>query len=856
MGEAPTPTSLDATPGPLAGTRVVELGDELGEYCGLLLAGLGAEVVKVEPREGAASRRLGPFLDDVVDPEHSLFFWTYNRGKRSIALAIPEERPLLEQLVDTADVLLDSTPNGTLAELDLDDATLRTRWPTLIHARLSPFGATGPWAGFQGSDLVHLALGGVMMNCGYDPDPTGHYDLPPIAPQLWHSLHIAGEQLAIGVVAALLSRAGTGAGQQVSCAIHEAVAKSTENDLMSWVMLRQPLLRQTCRHSRPAISDWTVYYTKDGRWVNAVGLAARDRRKLRPFLDRYGMAEGFEDPEENRRQGAQDIPGNAWKVTSDGTFVQRLVRRFRYDDLPWREAQEAGLLWAPVRKPHENAIDDHWLARGTFSDVEHPELGRSLRYPTSKWLSTRGSWTPGRRAPRLDEDRAEVLAAVTPRAPITARPRVAEPRHSPYGTPFPLQGVRILDFTWFLASSGATRFLAALGAEVIKVEWKTHPDSGRGSLVPEGGRAARRTATVPLASLQDPSIGGQFNNKNTGKRALSLNVADPKGLEIAKALLVHCDVVSEGFSPGVLERWGLGYPVQQALKPDIIYVKQSGMGTFGTYGTFRAVGPIAAALSGVSEMSGLPEPAPPAGWGYSYLDWFGAYSMALAILSALHHREQTGEGQWIDASQTEAGIFLTGVPVLDWTANGRVWGRTGNRSAYQSAAPEGVYRTRGEDRWIAVTCSTDVEWEALARAAGHPEWLDDPRFASRPARLAHLDALDALVESWTGDQDGYHVMHTLQGVGVPAGVCQSAEDRCERDPQLEALGWLTEVTATKIGTWPVAELPIRMSDTPPHCGGINDRGAPLYGEDTRAVLAELLGLSDREVEQLAADGVV
>ncbi len=142
-------------------------------------------------------------------------------------------------------------------------------------------------------------------------------------------------------------------------------------------------------------------------------------------------------------------------------------------------------------------------------------------------------------------------------------------------------------------------------------------------------------------------------------------------------------MVAEGFSPGVLERWGLGYEEQQKIRPDVIYVKQSGMGTFGTYGRFRAVGPIAAALSGMSEMSGLPSPAPPAGWGYSYLDWFGAYSMALSILAALYHRDRTGEGQWIDASQTEAGIMLTQVPVLDWSANGRAWERTGNRAAYQ-----------------------------------------------------------------------------------------------------------------------------------------------------------------------------
>src|SRR2546427_3503499 len=161
------------------------------------------------------------------------------------------------------------------------------------------------------------------------------------------------------------------------------------------------------------------------------------------------------------------------------------------------------------------------------------------------------------------------------------------------------------------------------------------------------GRAARDRATGPLPGVTDPDMGGQFNNKNPGKRGISLNVRHPKGLEIARRLVAMSDVVAEGFSPGVLDSWGLGYAALRAIKPDIIYVQQSGMGAQGTYGRFRTVGPIANSFSGLSEMSGLPEPAMPAGWGYSYLDWMGAYSFALAILTALFHRARTGQGRWV-----------------------------------------------------------------------------------------------------------------------------------------------------------------------------------------------------------------
>ncbi|HTP96457.1 MAG TPA: CoA transferase [Burkholderiales bacterium] len=851
----------------LAGVRVIEVGDEIGEYCGLLLAGLGADVVKVEPPEGNATRSIGPFYQDKPHPERSLYFWNFNRAKRSVALDLrsPGGRDALLRMLANADVLLDSSCGGLNSALDLDRRALAAKFAALVVARMTPFGDDGPWAGFKASDLIHLALGGVMMNCGYDPDPSGHYDLPPIAPQMWHAYQIAGEHHVMGIVAALLHRNRTGEGQDVSCAVHEAVAKSTELDLMSWVMRRAPLYRQTCRHSTEAPGRIpNISHTKDGRWYISWLVSARDEANLVPFLDRYGMAADLRAPDKSTDLLARDVPGSTpmdERKAHVQEVIQRFVRSYRYAEMPWLEAQEAGLLWAPLRKPHENIADPHWIERGTFAEVEHPELGRAFPYATSKWLSTATSWQVGRRAPLIGEHTDEVLresARAEPvlRAKPDATPRTPTPRLSARGRPFALQNVRILDFSWFLASAGGTRFVAALGAESIKVEWKGNPDTRLGAMAPVGGRAARARATAPLPGETDPMMGGQFNNKNTGKRGLSLNIRDPRGLAIAKDLVRICDVVAEGFSPGVLERLGLGYDVLKSIRPDIIYVQQSGMGGVGRYGRMRTVGPIAAAFAGTSDMSGLPEPVMPAGWGYSYLDWMGAYGFALAILGALYHRDRTGEGQWIDASQCEAGIFIGGTAVLDWAANGRVWSRYGNRSPYKPAAPHGAYRCAGEVRWIALACFDDAEWMALAKVAGHPEWPGDPRFASLTARLENQDALDAALTAWTQTQDAYRCMQLLQRARVPAGVCQTAEDRCDNDPQLAALEWLTEVRGTRIGEWPLAEFPVKLSATPAHVGGLINRGAPCYGEDNEYVLGELLGFSRADIARLAEDGVI
>jgi crotonobetainyl-CoA:carnitine CoA-transferase CaiB-like acyl-CoA transferase len=426
---------------------------------------------------------------------------------------------------------------------------------------------------------------------------------------------------------------------------------------------------------------------------------------------------------------------------------------------------------------------------------------------------------------------------------------------APHHKPMPLAGVRVLDFTWFLASAGGTRFLSAFGAECIKVEWKANPDTRVAAMAPVGGRAARERATGPLPGVTDPDMGGQFNNKNPGKRGLSLNMRDPRGREIARKLVALSDIVAEGFSPGVMDRWGLDYQRLREIRPNIIYAQQSGMGTVGRYGRYRAVGPIAAALSGVSEMSGLPEPAMPAGWGYSYLDWIGAYSFAAAMLAALHHRDRTGRGQWIDASQTESGIFVAGGAILDWSANDRTWGRTGNMSADGRAFPHGVYPCQGTDRWLAIACVSDEERRALAKVIG-VDAAGQRLLTLTAGAQAEADEVDALITRWTLGQDAYTAMYELQAVGVPAGVCQDAHDRCDTDPQLRHLHWLTEVSGTKIGRWPVAEVPVKLSETPAHIGGVLDRGAPCYGEDNEWVLGELLGYGRSDIAELEADGVI
>ena len=401
-------------------------------------------------------------------------------------------------------------------------------------------------------------------------------------------------------------------------------------------------------------------------------------------------------------------------------LLQRLIGRFTYDEAPWREAQEAGLLFVPVRRPEENLHDEHWKIRGTFSEVEHPELGRSFTYVTSKWISTattrgRPGVAPGAPSTRTGLQSSKELTGDPPASPglhaVAARARTALAERKP---------LRRSTASGSSISPGSSPRPAALGssprwsAEVIKVEvgphTRRHPHRRHGPRLADELPVTLATSRPRRRDGSRTWAGSSTTNKNAGKRGMSLNVRHPEGLAIARRLIAISDVVAEGFSPGVMDRWGLGYEALQEIKPDIIYAQQSGMGTHGLYGRFRAIGPIAASLAGITEMSGLPEPALPAGWGYSYLDWIGAYSFGLAIVSALYHRDRTGEGQWIDASQTETGIFISGVPLLDYSVNGRGWSRIGNRSPWKPAAPHGAFACASEDGWISFGCFTEEEW--------------------------------------------------------------------------------------------------------------------------------------------------
>jgi crotonobetainyl-CoA:carnitine CoA-transferase CaiB-like acyl-CoA transferase len=408
--------------------------------------------------------------------------------------------------------------------------------------------------------------------------------------------------------------------------------------------------------------------------------------------------------------------------------------------------------------------------------------------------------------------------------------------------------------------AGATRLLASMGAEVIRIEPTDPRQVDLARYLPPFIRDTPGLPDDPFGtafSVEEKfDRAGYYFNINPGKRGIRLNMNSPEGKELFARLVAIGDVVTENFSARMMEKWGFGYDQLRAIKSDIIYVQMSGLGHTGPDRDYVSYGPTAQAISGLSYQSGLPEPHPPAGWGYSYLDHAGAYYGAMAVLCALHHRHRSGEGQYIDMSQVGVGLVLTGTAILDAVVNRRQTVRTGNRSPHRLAAPHGAYPCKGEDRWCAIAVFSESEWQALCKAMGHPKWTRKPAYATLESRVRHQDSLDVDVATWTRQYAAEEVMQRLQAHGVRAGVVQTAEDKVRRDPQLQSRGYFVQVLHSRFGPLPVEGVPMQFSETPMHPGGPVQRGAPRWGEDNAYVYGKLLGLSEAEIAHYAAKGII
>lgn len=392
----------------LEGTTVLECGDARSEFAGLLLASLGAKVIRLEGRRGSHSRQVGPFTTPEPHPDHSLCFSRYNLGKKSVTLEVdhPAARAAFEHLARGADVILDGGEAAPVAQRSEIYRALRAANPRLIVCTVTPFGLDGPDRDLKMTDLTHLALGGVMASCGYDPRPDGTYDTPPIAPAMWQAYHIACEYAVLAITAALNYRALTEEGDFIDLSIHEAVSTCTEVAIPTWIYAHALVHRQTGRHAAEGRSRPWLRRTRDGRYVKAFMFwSGRERRVIAEMMTEAGLEHDLDS--DAYRALAEKSPSEAGKHLN--AMIDRLCAALTAEEI-FHRSQAKGLLWASVRYPEENLADPHFQARGTFQPIDHPELGRALHYPVSVATDGRDRVTAfAHGAPRLGEHTREVL---------------------------------------------------------------------------------------------------------------------------------------------------------------------------------------------------------------------------------------------------------------------------------------------------------------------------------------------------------------------------------------------------------------------------------------------------------------
>lgn len=397
----------------------------------------------------------------------------------------------------------------------------------------------------------------------------------------------------------------------------------------------------------------------------------------------------------------------------------------------------------------------------------------------------------------------------------------------------PLHGVRILDFCWMIAGPLATRILAGLGAEVIKVESSARMD------------AIREIGVQPPGMLT-LDTNGVFNDCNAGKKSITLDLGTAAGIEIAKRLAAQSDVVTSNFTPDRMDRWGLGYDDLRALREDIIVASLPVMGKEGPHSAWRSVGNGIIAMGGLNALTGFPNRAP-VGLGTLHSDFTTPYFAALQIMAALHDRARTGQGQFIELAQYESAVHLLDTELVDFLVNDAEPRRAGNRSV--EYCPNGVFRCAGDDRWVAITVRSAEEWHALCDVLGLPQLGARADLQAVEGRRAVEPELEALVEAWTSSRDRWHVAATLQARGVPAAAVADVADLVEHQSgaddafvQIAHPAGVEMLVQHQPLTWDGERLPTAR--------------APLFGEDTAEVFQSLLGIDEDALADLVAEGVV
>jgi len=804
--------------GPLEGLHVLELAQGVaGPHAGKLLADYGATVTKVEPPGGDRTRHLRPAGLESVSVEKSPSFLWLNTNKRSVVADIEtaDGRALIRSLIARSHVVLEDLAPGRMTELGLDPSELMEEHPGLVICSITPYGQDGPYAQLPESDIVLQAMGGEMYS-------TGHADREPLRLSGDFALTHAGIASALAVTLAVVRQEATGHGEHIDCSIYETQAGGKDRrqlNLLSYAW--------TGNISRRRGEGFTV----------ASG--------VRPCADGYiNLLGGQRLPQLLRMIGRDDLAEQSEVCGQRHEMPRELIDEIETAYLGWttrytmREAlaiaQENRVLGGAVYTVADALADPNFRAQGAFERIEHPEAG-ALDYPARPFIMSETPRPVARRAPLLDEHRAEVLAEL--KQPPLARDRVEGP------APLPLDGVRVIDLSVVWAGPFASQLLAEWGAEVIRMEPVTGLQPQTRTLVPREG------VSVPISMVEPWNSGFSFNSSSHNKRSFAGDVRTPEGREAFLRLVAVSDVIVENNVPETIDRLGITYDELREINPGIIFTRMPGFGLTGPYRDYRAWGNHLEAMVGYLMVRAYPDATPDAAGEDYACDSVAGLTAAFATAAALRHRARSGRGQLIEVPQIEAFMAMVAPDMLLCQMSGSTPSARGND--HVSHAPHNSYRCAGDDRWIAIDVSSDEQWRNLCDVLGLQAVVSDPRFASQHERWEHRREVDVIVADAVAGWDRWQLFEALVTARVPAGPVQDVAD-CFHCRHLRSRNWFRRISRDDIGSFDHAGSVFSWKSTPNPFW----RGAVRLGEDNEYVYREVLGYDASKYDALVASGQV
>ena len=769
--------------GALDGVVIVELARTLaGEFAGGVLADLGATVIKIESSDGSPMRQRGPGIPG----EDSLYFQSENRGKYSVQadLADLSTEPWLARLLAAADAIVEDLGPGQLEALDLAPAALAERNPPLALLRISPFGQTGPLAHEQGDDRIAQAFSGVQFATGFPDRPP----MPVAVPLADCWTGILG---ASGLLTAIFHARRRGYGQVVDIGLYQTGLRMQEEVVVRYDTAGTVTTRMGTES--PTVVPANVYPPRDGGWIAVSG--AGDQ----PFAR---LCEAIEAPEAPRDPRFATTAARIQNRAAADEIVRSWIVRHDVDEVEARFAA-AGVTGAAVRSVDDIIADAHVKAREALLPLRSP-TGRDFLAPSPvpKLSRTPGPAPAG--APRLGEHTAVVRSAIDT---IAGRARVTAPGAAATEPAGPLEGIRVLDLSQWLAGPAAAAMLADFGADVIMVEL---PPIG----APPGGPGR-------------PSPGFVVTNRN--KRSITLDVRAPHGREVFLELVRKCDVVVENFRPGTLERWDLHPSTLLGVNPRLVLLRSSGFGQSGPYAGRAAFNPVGLAFGGVTYLGGWPD-RPPLRDGVMAGDYTTALFNVLGVLAALLRRDLDGEGQVVDTAMFECALRLTGATL-----------------AVRSAL--GIRRERAGGDWPLYPSSLTVEAaDGRFVATSSASWDDLATALSRVGQERPADPAGAreTLATLVGALPAGEAVRTLRGAGLAASPVNSVADLV-REPHLWSRGDLVRLSDPERGEIVTQGIVPLLSRTPGRVTGWSRHP----GSDNDAVLGGLLGYTPEQIRAVA-----